>query len=251
MKNSIRHGMLLMIVACLLLGTMCCRFSKKQETASKPNIIYIFVDQLSANMMSCAGNKWLRTPAMDYIAENGIRFTRAYTTNPVCSPARVSLMTGRFPGYFRDQNGNEVRENRGSMKIPSVSQEVLKNTIPWYLQKADYELFYGGKEHLPASLTPLSLGFTDFSDDEREELATEAVKIIKSHHEKPYFMVVSLINPHDICYMAIREMPTSAFDAQILRNGKLELSVLDEAMKIPEGVSKEQFFKSHCPPASE
>ncbi len=51
----------------------------------QPNIIYIYTDQQSAAMMSCAGNKWLKTPAMDYIAANGIRFTRAYTTNPVCS----------------------------------------------------------------------------------------------------------------------------------------------------------------------
>ena len=65
------------------------------NSVKKPNIIYIFVDQQSASMMSCAGNQWLKTPAMDYIAGNGIRFTRAYTTNPVSSPARVSLMTGR------------------------------------------------------------------------------------------------------------------------------------------------------------
>ena len=60
-------------------------------------------------------------------------------------------------------------------------------------------------------------------------------------------MVVSLINPHDICYMAIREMPTSEFDAQVLLNGKLELSVLDSAMKMPEGVSSQEFFESYCP----
>ena len=72
----------------------------RNASIEQPNIIYIYTDQQSATMMSCAGNEYLETPAMDYIAENGIRFTRAYTTNPVCSPARVSLMTGRFPGYL-------------------------------------------------------------------------------------------------------------------------------------------------------
>lgn len=123
----------------------------------------------------------------------------------------------------------------------------MNTTISSFLKKADYELFFGGKEHLPESLSPTSLGFTDITDDEREELAQEAAKVIKADHEKPYFMVVSLINPHDICYMAIREMATSEFDAQILRNGKLELSVLDRAMKIPQGVSSEEFFDSYCP----
>ncbi len=75
----------------------------------KPNIIYIYTDQQSATMMSCAGNKYLKTPVKDYIANNNIRFTRAYTTNPVCSPARVSMMTGRFPGYFKGKKDNIVR----------------------------------------------------------------------------------------------------------------------------------------------
>jgi len=70
----------------------------------KPNIIYVFTDQQSANMMSCVGNRWLKTPTMDYVAANGIRFTRAYATNPVCVRSRISTMTGRFSGYFTVNN---------------------------------------------------------------------------------------------------------------------------------------------------
>ena len=43
----------------------------------RPNIIYIFTDQQSATMMSCTGNPWLKTPAMDYLVANGVRFERA------------------------------------------------------------------------------------------------------------------------------------------------------------------------------
>jgi choline-sulfatase len=118
-----------------------CSENQKQNN-QRPNIIYIFTDQQNASMMSCDGNKWLKTPAMDYIADNGIRFTRAYATNPVCSPSRVSLMTGRFPGYFNDVKGNQARENVGSMKIPQVSEEVLNTTIASFLKKADYELYF-------------------------------------------------------------------------------------------------------------
>ena len=70
----------------------------------KPNIIYVFTDQQSANMMSCVGNRWLKTPTMDYVAANGIRYTRAYATNPVCVRSRISTMTGRFSGYFTVNN---------------------------------------------------------------------------------------------------------------------------------------------------
>ncbi len=198
--------------------------------------------------MSIAGNEWLETPAMDYIAENGIRFTRAYTTNPVCSPARVSLMTGRFPGYFLDKNGEQARENGGSMNIPEVSDEVRNTTISAYLAEAGYELAYGGKEHLPQSLTPTKLGFLDISDDERDILAEKATEYIKSPKDKPYFLVVSLINPHDICYMAIRDFANSERSQRTLERGKVEVATLDKAMAFPEGVSEEEFFRNYCPP---
>ena len=234
-----------------LLGLMACTSSfQKSDRGNnqneKPNIIYIYTDQQSASMMSCAGNTWLKTPAMDYIANNGIRFARAYTTNPVCSPARVSLMTGRFPGFFNDGDGNQVRENGSSMKIPQVSDEVLETTIASYLNRAGYHLYYGGKEHLPPSLAPKALGFTDFSNDQRDVLAHEAAKVIKTRHDKPYFMIVSLINPHDICYMAIRDF--SDPNLKLLQQGKTELAMLDSALKYPENISEEEFFTSFCPP---
>ncbi len=113
-----------------------CLESVQRAPRKKPNIIYIFTDQQSASMMSCSGNKWLKTPAMDYIAENGIRFTHAYTTNPVCSPARVSLMTGRFPGSFNDKDGRPARENWGSMMIKQISDEIRNPTIAAFHKKA-------------------------------------------------------------------------------------------------------------------
>ena len=63
----------------------------------RPNILFICTDQQSATMMSCTGNPWLYTPAMDRLAARGVRFDRAYAANPVCSPARFSMVTGRYP----------------------------------------------------------------------------------------------------------------------------------------------------------
>lgn len=222
--------------------------ARNEKEVIKPNIIYFFTDQQNSKMMSCAGNEWLKTPAMDYIAQNGIRFTRAYATNPVCSPSRVSLMTGRFPGYFNDNNGNPVKENVGSMRIPEVSEEVRSATLPAFLEKAGYHLVYGGKEHLPGSLTPAALGFKDITDDERDDLAKEAAKYVSSEPEEPYFLVVSLINPHDICYMAIRDFAKTEHENILLQNGKTELATLDEALKMPEGVSEKDFYNTYCPP---
>ena len=60
----------------------------------KPNILFIMTDQQSATMMSCTGNRYVNTPAMDSIAERGVRFECAYVSNPVCVPSRFSLFTG-------------------------------------------------------------------------------------------------------------------------------------------------------------
>jgi arylsulfatase A-like enzyme len=218
-----------------------------KRSVEKPNIIFIMTDQQSASMMSCTGNTWLTTPAMDYIAQNGVRFTRAYTTNPVSSPSRVSLMTGRFAGSFKDDQGLQVRENDGSMRIPEISDEVRQTTIAAFLKKAGYELIFGGKQHLPKALAADSLGFRVITYNERDSLADKAAMEIKARHDKPYYMVVSLINPHDICYMAIRHFATTSEEKAIMEHGSVECATLDKALQKPEGVSDEEFFAKYCP----
>jgi choline-sulfatase len=232
------------IITLVIFISGCINYEPKE----KPNIIYIFTDQQSATMMSCAGNKWINTPAMDYIAKNGVRFTRAYATNPVCSPSRVSLMTGRFPGYFNDDKGNEVKDNSGAMRIPFISEEVRKTTIASLMKNAGYELVYGGKEHLPQPFTPTALGFNDICNDERDDLAQRVAEYIRGKHEKPYFLVVSFINPHDICYMRIRDFAHTEKEKQLVKWGQVELATLDEALKIPDNVSEDEFFRDYCPP---
>jgi choline-sulfatase len=219
----------------------------KTQPDPKPNIIFILTDQQSASMMSCAANPWLKTPAMDSIAENGIRFTRAYTTNPVCSPARVSFMTGRFAGAFNDNKGQQARENKGSMNIPSIPQDVEDTTIAVYLKQAGYDLVYGGKEHLPNPLQPTALGFKDITNDERQELAEKASGFIKAKHDKPYFMMLSFINPHDICYMALRDAEPPEKRQQYTEKYR-PCQVLDTALQMPDGVTEEAFFETYCPP---
>ena len=65
-----------------------------------PNILFILTDQHHANMLSSAGNPYLKTHALDSLARSGIRFARAYVTNPVCVPSRISMATGMMAGRF-------------------------------------------------------------------------------------------------------------------------------------------------------
>jgi len=63
---------------------------------AKPNILFIMCDQLRADALGCTGN-WVKTPNIDRIAREGVRFSNCVTNSPVCLPARISLATGRYP----------------------------------------------------------------------------------------------------------------------------------------------------------
>ena len=165
----------------------------------KPNILYVFTDQQSAAMMSCAGNPWLQTPAMDSLARRGVRFERAYCTNPVCLPSRFSMITGRMPSFAG------FRSNDWQLETAGMPEKVFDNGLGNLFKAAGYDAVYGGKVHLPG-FNPDRLGFDILTYDERDSLAAACADFIRNRdHGKPYLLYTSLINPHDICFMAIKD----------------------------------------------
>src|SRR5215831_3432218 len=64
--------------------------------ARTPNIVFIFADDLGYGDLGCYGGA-IRTPNLDGMAREGMRFTHFYSANPVCSPSRAALLTGRYP----------------------------------------------------------------------------------------------------------------------------------------------------------
>jgi len=210
--------------------------------SSKPNVLIVLTDQQSAHMMSCAGNPWLHTPAMDALAARGVRFDRAYCTNAVCIPSRFSLMTGRMPSEIG------MRSNE-RLKFDSIPQEMLDGGLGWLMRRAGYDTAYAGKEHLPARTSAEQVGFDYLTGDERYECAQACADYLRRPHEKPFCLVASFINPHDICMMAIRDSQQTEMERGFVHKWCLhECDVLDEALQRPEGVSEEEFFAEHCPP---
>jgi len=209
----------------------------------KPNLLVILTDQQHSRMMGCAGNPWVQTPAMDSLAATGIRFERAYCTNPVCVPSRFSMFTGHMPSHIGMWGNGKPREDANASEFEQAG-------IGWRLRKAGYETVYGGKVHLPLKLKPEGLGFHDLTRDERDGLAESCADYLRERtpDDQPFCMVASFINPHDICYMAIRDFPTSDMDHVLLRKGDVECATLDAALQRPEGVSEAAFFAEHCPP---
>ncbi len=82
------------------------------ENGKRPNILWICTDQQRLDTLGCYGNRLVRTPNIDRLAANGVRFTHAYCQAPVCAPSRASFLTGRYPRTCRiRQNGQDIPEN--------------------------------------------------------------------------------------------------------------------------------------------
>ena len=105
--------------------------------AKKPNIVWIIVDDMSANF-SCYGETAISTPNVDKLAANGIRFTNAYVTAPVCSTCRSAFITGM---YQTSIGAHHHRSGRGKKKITLPKGVVM---IPRMFQEAGYHTSISG-----------------------------------------------------------------------------------------------------------
>ncbi len=107
-------GFLVMVL--LLMSTLI--FPAQAQT--KPNIIYILADDLGYGDLSCYGQKKFKTPNIDRLAQEGMRFTNHYSGSPVCAPSRSALMTGLHTGHTPVRGNKEVRPE-GQWPLPATS----------------------------------------------------------------------------------------------------------------------------------
>jgi arylsulfatase A-like enzyme len=125
----------------------------------KPNVIYILADDLGYGDLSIYGQKKFKTPHIDRIAKEGLKFTAHYSGNTVCSPSRAVLMTGQQPGtvYLR---GNVVEQETASLD-PKMT------VLPEVFKAAGYATGAYGKwglgwTHMGGRQNPLTHGFDEF-----------------------------------------------------------------------------------------
>src|SRR5688572_29480657 len=84
----------------------------------RPNIVFIMADDLGVSDLGVYGGKAIRTPNLDRMAAEGLRFTQAYAGSTVCAPSRCALMTGKHMGHCRIRgNGALAPDERGSKEI--------------------------------------------------------------------------------------------------------------------------------------
>lgn len=206
----------------------------------RPNVVLILTDQQQVDMLSCTGNPYLRTPNLDALADAGIRFDRAYSSNPVCLPARVSMMTGHYPSRYGIAYDSDWR-----VKVP---EDDIRQCLPWVLRRAGYATWFGGKGHWATGMTPDSIGFMESIGDERDGLADHAATFIKSHRDVPFFLTAAFINPHDMCFMAIDDYTRANGLPQRHEKRVKDREMLAWALSRMDGRTREQFAKAECPP---
>ena len=97
-------------------------YSNAANNSSKPNIIFILCDDMGYGDLGCYGQKYIQTPNLDRMAQEGMLFTQAYAGSPVSAPSRASLMTGQHTGH------THVRGNKESWKnVPAVTYGINKD----------------------------------------------------------------------------------------------------------------------------
>ncbi|NQT54150.1 sulfatase-like hydrolase/transferase, partial [bacterium] len=126
--------------------------ARAEDTMRRPNLVFIMTDNQGAWTLGCYGNPDIRTPHIDRLAAEGMRFTRAYSANAVCSPCRASFLTGLMPS----QHGVHCWLAANRLQMGPKARCTIKEfrTLPKVLAAAGYTCGLVGKWHLGANLHP-------------------------------------------------------------------------------------------------
>lgn len=160
--TGIPSRIIISAIATSFLFTAVFSLTSQTLQAQKPNVVLIFCDDLGYGDLGCYGSTKNRTPHIDQLAKEGMRFTNFYSSSPVCTPSRASLMTGcyaRRVGMHEDATGHWVlvpRSRRG------LNPE--ETTLAEMLQEEGYATACIGKWHLgdqPEHL-PTKHGFDEY-----------------------------------------------------------------------------------------
>src|SRR5512147_1735166 len=109
------------------------------DAPKRPNIVFVIADDLGYGDLGCYGQKKIRTPNIDRLAAEGMRFTQHYSGNAVCAPSRCVLMTGKHPGHAFVRDNREVQPE-GQVPLPADAI-----TLPKLLKAQGYTTGAFGK----------------------------------------------------------------------------------------------------------
>lgn len=166
--------------------------------SKKPNIIIIMSDEHSVSMIGASGHKYINTPNIDKLAQQGINFRNAYCNSPICVPSRLSFLTGRYV--------HEIGVWDNGVK--------LKNEIPTfahYLEADGYETVLCGRMHMVGK--DRLHGFSKrLYDDMEKWTKPQLCKRTKEERRKSDYHVTECGPGHGSWQESVRRDPKSSVD---------------------------------------
>lgn len=188
-------------------------------SAKKPNIIFILMDDMGYSDVSCYGAKTVKTPNIDRLAENGLKFTNFHTAASICSPSRAAFLTGAYPqrcGLYMGINENREPHwflglNPEEVTIAEQCQAQGYKTLmigKWHLgteEKFSYynhgfERYYGAPSnigHNPEFLNEKEVLYENTPLEKLAGLYTDKlVEHVRNHKDTPFFLYFSHQYPH-------------------------------------------------------
>ena len=237
--------------------------------SSKPNVLFIAVDDLACTL-GCYGDQVAKTPNIDRLAASGVCFHRAYNQLPLCNPTRASLLTGLRPDqikvydldrHFREelpdvvtlpqafQHAGYYVARVGKIYHYNVPASIGTNGLddpPSWMRVVNPKGRDTAESHLVLNTEPnkkisaaLSWLAAEGSDEEQTDgmIATEAIQLMASNAETPFFLAVGFFRPHTP-YIA----PKKYFDLYSMENLQLPYAPQDDREDIPIAA-----FAHNCP----
>lgn len=204
-----RLGKSLLLLLALMPGLLLSGFSQAEEKLI--NVLFIVADDLGVRDLECYGSDFHRTPHLNQLAAEGIRFNRAYASASVCSPTRASILTGKYPHRVQLTDAlpwDRLYEN--PKMVPPDHLKELPSSLPTYaqaLRKEGYATALIGKWHLGNEHEFYNQGkHRDYGFEEAfdvngkdkgvERLTAESIAFIKKHQHKPFMLTLMHHTPH-------------------------------------------------------
>lgn len=209
--NKLNRRNFLKAVAAAGAGAALPQWSRGEAPAiikKKPaNILMISTDQWHADAFGYRGDTWVKTPHSNRIADSGVDFTRGYSADPVCAPARTSWLTGRMP-VEHGVIGNGQKLNPAMIDFGQ-----------WFGDHG-YETAHFGKWHTAGRDPGKSFDFYtgmhpagQYGDISAAK--TAAAYLLGRRKDKPSLVHIALMNPHDICQAACLRTGGGKFPVEV------------------------------------
>lgn len=201
------------------------------QTVSRPNLVFILVDDLGWADGGCFGSRYYQTPQIDDLARSGVRFTQAYAACAVCSPTRAALLTGKYPArlHITDWIPGEGAPANSRFRVPDwqLHLPLEETTLAASLKQLGYSTAHIGKWHLGGgAFLPQHQGFdTNIAGGE-------------TGHPASYFWPYGATNnEHRVPELAARGGKTGEY---------LTDQLTDEALRFIEANRDRPFYLNFC-----